>query len=136
VRPIQHVTTGELTGALPGAASIARGKQLVVDRGCLGCHKYRGRGGELGPDITYVGNKTVHNLDFKHIPPGTERTVAGWLFAHFKSPQAVIPNSLMPELDLSDEQAADLTAYGSASSVSPPRRLHTTAQLVDATPVR
>lgn len=137
VRPVQQITSGELTEVLPGAESIARGKQLVVDRGCLGCHKYRGRGGALGPDITYVGNKTVHNLDFHHIPPGTERTVEGWMFAHFKSPKAVIPNSLMPELNLSDEQAGDLTAYMiSLKRKSVPAAYTPLPRLVDATPVR
>jgi len=136
VRPLQEVSVGELTGALPGAESIARGKQLVVDRGCLGCHKYRGRGGSLGPDITYVGNKTVHNLDFHHLPPGVQRTVEGWLFAHFKSPQAVIPNSLMPELDLSDQQAADLTSYMiSLKRKSAPAAYTPLPQPVDPTPV-
>jgi len=137
MRPMEQISNGELNGALPGDESIARGKQLVVDRGCLGCHKYRGRGGALGPDITYVGNKTVHNLDFQHIPPGTQRTVEGWLFAHFKSPQAVIPNSLMPELELSNEQADDLTAYIiSLKRKSAPAAYTPLPQSVDPTPVR
>lgn len=110
-RPIHQLSVGEVASSLPNAENIARGKQLVIQSGCLGCHKYRGRGGTLGPDITYVGNKTVHNLDFHNIPAGTERTVEGWMFAHFKSPQAVIPNSVMPDLGLTDEQASDLTAY-------------------------
>ncbi|RPI90150.1 MAG: hypothetical protein EHM42_01830, partial [Planctomycetaceae bacterium] len=136
-RPIEQISTGELNAGLPGADSIARGKNLVVDRGCLGCHKYRGRGGALGPDITYVGNNTVHNLDFHHIPDGTARTVEGWLFAHFKSPQAVIPNSLMPELDLSNAQAADLTAYMiSLKRKSAPAAYTPLPQRVDPAPVR
>ncbi|MFN0055387.1 MAG: c-type cytochrome [Planctomycetales bacterium] len=137
VRAIQQISTGELNAGLPGAENIARGKNLVVDRGCLGCHKYRGRGGVLGPDITYVGNKTVHNLDFHHIPEGTSRTVEGWLYAHFKSPQAVIPNSLMPELDLSNAQAADLTAYMiSLKRKSAPAAYTPLPQPVDPAPVR
>ncbi len=136
-RPIEQVTVGELTTALTGADNIARGKRLVVERGCLGCHKYRGRGGSLGPDITFVGAKTVHNLDFHHIPPGTPRTVEGWMFAHFKNPQAVIPQTLMPELGLSDQQAHDLTAYMiSLKRKSAPAAYSPLPQIVDATPVR
>ena len=105
---------GELAGALPGVAnprdySIARGKQLVLRSGCLGCHTYRGRGGSLGPDITYVGDKTVHDFDFQHVTRG--HTVAQWLFEHFKAPAAVSPNSLMPDARLTDGQAWDLTHY-------------------------
>jgi len=109
VQPIDYISRGELTGGLPGADNVARGKQLVADNGCLGCHKYRGRGGALGPEITHVGDKTVHDFDFKHVHG--ERTVANWMFTHFKSPAAVVPNTLMPEMDLSDGEAEDLAAY-------------------------
>lgn len=137
VRPIERIATGELNASLPGAANIARGKRLVAERGCLGCHKYRGRGGSLGPDITHIGDKTVHDYDFHNIPAGTQRSVEGWMFAHFKSPQAVIPNSLMPELGLSDEQAGDLTAYMiSLKRKSAPAEYTPLPQAVDLTPVR
>lgn len=137
VRSIRNISVGELSESLPGAEMIARGKRLTVDRGCLGCHKYRGRGGVLGPDITFVGDKTVHNLDFHHLPSGVERTVEGWMFAHFKNPRAVIPNSLMPEMALNDEQAADLTAYMiSLKRKSAPTAYTPLPRPVDPTPVR
>lgn len=134
-RPIQQISQGELAAGLPGADSVARGKQLVIDYGCLGCHKYRGRGGKLGPDITYVGEKTIHDYDFHHVPG--ERSVANWLFTHFKSPSAVVPNTLMPELGLDDRQAHDLTAYMlSLRRKSAPAAYTPLPQVVDATPVR
>ncbi|MHC4797152.1 MAG: c-type cytochrome, partial [Planctomycetota bacterium] len=89
--------------------SVARGKQLVLRSGCLGCHKYRRRGGTLGPDITYMGDKTVHDFYFKHIKG--EHTVTQWLFEHFKHPAQVTPKSLMPDMNLTDQQAHDLTQY-------------------------
>lgn len=103
----------ELVASVPGesehAAAIARGKRTLLKSGCLGCHKYRGRGGALGPDITYVGDKGAHGFDFTNVHG--EHTVENWLFEHFKNPSAVSSDSLMPDLDLSDQEASDLTLY-------------------------
>lgn len=135
MRPIEQITEGELASALPHADNIARGKRLVVENGCLGCHKYRGRGGKLGPDITYVGDKTAHGFDFKHVHG--EHTVENWLFAHFKSPTAVVPNTLMPDLKLADEEARDLAAYMISLKRKSALAAYTPLpHVVDATPVR
>jgi mono/diheme cytochrome c family protein len=135
VRPIEHITEGELASALPHADNIARGKRLVVEKGCLGCHQYRGRGGKLGPDITYVGDKTAHGFDFKHVEG--ERSVENWLFAHFKSPAAVVPGTLMPDLKLSDTEARDLAAFMiSLKRKSAPAAYTPLPLAVDPTPVR
>jgi len=108
-KPNRPLMRQELEARMPGADSIGRGKQLLVDSGCLGCHVYRSRGGTLGPDITYAGDKNKHGYDFKHIHG--EHTVENWLFQHFKNPAAVSPGSLMPDMGLSDDQARDLTQY-------------------------
>ncbi len=107
--PLSSIPRGALLAGLPGADNLARGKKLVADNGCLGCHKYRGRGGTLGPDITHVGDKTIHDFDFTHVPG--ERSVRNWLTTHFRSPSAVVPNTVMPEYELTDAQTEDLTAY-------------------------
>ena len=135
VEPVRQISRGELDAALPGADNIARGKRLVIDKGCLGCHKYRGRGGALGPDITHVGDKTVHDFDFRHVKG--ERSVGNWMFAHFKSPTAVVPNTLMPELGLTDDEARDLGAYMvSLKRKSAPAAYTPLPRRVDDTPVR
>lgn len=105
----------ELTASIPPATdprehSIARGKRLFLDSGCLGCHQYRGRGGKLGPEITYVGDKTAHDFDFAHVA-SDEHSVEQWLFEHFKRPAEISPGSIMPDMKLGDEQAGDLTNY-------------------------
>ncbi|MBL1216223.1 MAG: hypothetical protein D8M59_01870 [Planctomycetes bacterium] len=124
----------ELGFSVPGVTSaseraIGRGKQLVLDSGCLGCHRYRGRGGTLGPEITYVGDKTKHDFDFANVEG--PHTVEQWLFEHFKRPGEVVPGTLMPELGLSDEDARDLAQYmlslrrkdvPAAYTPAPPRR--------------
>ena len=98
-----------LTRSLAGSKRLARGKRLVVESGCLGCHQYRGRGGALGTDLTYVGDKTRHDFDFKHVKG--EHTVEQWLFEHFKVPREVSPGTVMPDMGLSDDQARDLALY-------------------------
>jgi len=108
-RPVEQVTQGELTSHVPGAENIARGKRLVIEHGCLGCHPYRGRGGTLGPEITHVGDKTVHDFDFTHVHG--EHSVLGWMTAHFESPESVVPGTLMPDMGLSTEDSRDLAAY-------------------------
>jgi len=105
----QPIDQAELEWAVAGSGSIAKGKKLALDLGCLGCHKYHGRGGVLGPEITHVGDKTVHDFDFTHLHG--EHTVSRWLFEHFKNPQAVSPGTLMPDLGLTDEQAHALKDY-------------------------
>jgi mono/diheme cytochrome c family protein len=118
------IDEASLRRSLPGADAIARGKNSVVTLGCLGCHKYRGRGGVLGPDITYVGDKTRHDFDFSHVKG--EHTAPQWLFEHFKVPREVSPGSRMPDYGLSDEEARDLAAYMMS--------LHRKTGLADLTP--
>ena len=107
--PDRPIYANELAATLPGAAGASRGKQLLLTSGCLGCHQYRGKGGRLGPDITYVGDKPKHDYVFAHVQGPHEP--AQWLFEHFKFPREVTPGTLMPDLGLTDAQAWDLTAY-------------------------
>ncbi|MBI4585933.1 MAG: c-type cytochrome [Planctomycetes bacterium] len=104
--PIEKST---LELALPGAESLEAGKRLAAGSGCLGCHKYRGRGGVLGPDITYVGDKTIHDFDFRRVKG--ERTVEQWLYEHFMLPGEISPGTVMPNLDLKPGEARQLAIY-------------------------
>lgn len=106
----------ELADVIPGlemqrSLAVVRGKQLTIQYGCLSCHTYRGRGGTLGPDISYVGDKTVHDFDFSHVHVDGQKTMAQWLYQHFKHPAEVSPGTLMPDYRFTDRQAHDLTAY-------------------------
>jgi len=98
-----------LSLALPGAGELDRGKRLVIKSGCLGCHKYRGRGGTLGTDLTHVGDKIKHDFDFTHIKG--EHTVEQWLYEHFMEPREVSPNTVMPDMGLSSDDARALALY-------------------------
>jgi len=89
---------------------VAVGKKLVDTKGCVGCHVIDGTGGTMGPDITFVGDKTRHDFDFSHFH-GEEHTVAEWLRRHFVDPGELSPGTSMPDMDLNDKDAIALTAY-------------------------
>lgn len=74
---------------------VALGKRLFSERACIGCHRIEGRGGNVGPDLTYVG----------------ERRTAEWIIEHFKNPQKVVPGSRMPHLRLSEADIKVLTIF-------------------------
>lgn len=110
----QPIFQADLVAHVPGmesesAQSVLRGKRLTRTLGCLGCHTIKDRGGTMGPEITFTGDKVV--LDFSFARVRGEHTVAQWLFEHFKSPESVSEGTLMPDYGLSDQQAWDLTRY-------------------------
>lgn len=94
----------------PSINLVAEGKNLVDTKGCIGCHIIDGRGGKMGPDITFVGDKTRHDFDFSHFS-GEEHTVPAWLHNHFVDPGELSPGTSMPDMELTDEDAVALTAY-------------------------
>lgn len=87
----------------PVSGVASRGKDLVDQVGCKGCH-YVGeddpvtdRGGNraFGPELNQVGSKLSE----------------GWIYAWVKDPQGLSPTTRMPNLRLTDQEAADITAY-------------------------
>jgi mono/diheme cytochrome c family protein len=79
----------------PGNGDPAAGQKLVEEIGCLGCHRIDDKGNTFAPDLSRVASKV--NAD--------------WLFAWVKNPSDYLPGTRMPNLRLSDEQAAHITAY-------------------------
>ncbi|GAB6165916.1 hypothetical protein JCM19992_19160 [Thermostilla marina] len=92
-----------------GAPELVRAKAVFHSVGCRGCHKIRGVGGDDGPDLTLVGEKNPHLLDFSHVEG--EHTLANWLAAHLRNPPLIVPDSKMPVLGLSDEEIDLLVLY-------------------------
>ena len=76
---------------------IVLGKEVYNLKGCGGCHKIAGTGGELGPDLTNEGNIISHD--------------AGWHKRHFTDPQSVTPDSTMPKIDFSDKELSAITEF-------------------------
>jgi len=83
----------------PGAAhaSVEAGKALFAQKGCGGCHRVHGEGGEVGPDLSNEGNVPGHDRD--------------WQIRHLMDPAAVVPGSFMPKLVQTEAEAGDLADY-------------------------
>ena len=73
----------------------AQGKKLYETVGCQACHKVKGIGELFGPDLTRIGNKV--NPD--------------WLVSWIQNADDYNPESTMPDMRLTHQQASDITAY-------------------------
>ncbi len=94
---------------LVGTDIFQKGLKVFRQEGCLGCHKARGVGSTVGPDLTEQGKKTRHEYNFAHIIG--EQTVTNWLYSHFKDPEMVSPGSQMLAIDLADEDLQALITF-------------------------
>ncbi len=89
-----------------GADFINRGKQLVEQKGCRACHVINGRGGTIGPDLTYVGDKAPEQYEYGRL--SGQKTAFAWHVAHLKEPRALVPDTVMPNFNLSSKDAQAL----------------------------
>ncbi|MBP6703373.1 MAG: c-type cytochrome [Vicinamibacteria bacterium] len=89
-----------------GADVINHAKQLVNDKGCRGCHVVNGRGGAIGPDLTYVGDKEAEQYEFGRL--SGQKTSFAWHVAHFKDPRALVAETVMPNFNFSSKDAQSL----------------------------
>jgi cytochrome c2 len=90
-----------------GMEYINMAKSLVQEKSCRACHIINGRGGTIGPDLTFEGDKPTEQFDYSHIS-GTP-SVFAWQMAHFQNPKAVSPDSVMPNFGFSTQQAQALS---------------------------
>ena len=90
-----------------GAETLNRAKQLVQDKNCRACHAINGRGGVIGPDLTYVGGKSPEQYDYTRIS-GVKSAFA-WHVAHFQNPKALAPETIMPNFGFSSAEAQALS---------------------------
>jgi cytochrome c551/c552/cell division protein FtsB len=87
-------------GAVP-SGNAERGQELVESVGCLGCHIRETEDGEVswyrtrGPSLSGIGTKV------------NEQFLFNWL----KRPKHYWEETFMPDLRLTDQEAADITAY-------------------------
>lgn len=74
---------------------VVQGERLYRDMNCAYCHALRGKGGRVGPELDKVVGQESEE----------------WLVRHFRDPKAVTPGSVMPKLNLLDDEIKALTAY-------------------------
>ena len=89
-----------------GADFINLGKKLVQEKGCRACHVVNGRGGIIGPDLNYVGDKSPEQYDYGRL--SGQATSFAWHVAHFKDPRALVADTVMPNFHLSTKEAQAL----------------------------
>ncbi len=90
---------------VPGG-DVARGKQDVRAMGCGACHTIdglTGAHGEVGPPLTTIGRRSIIAGEL----PNTPDNMIRWL----ENPQAVEPNTAMPNLGIGPQSARDIAAY-------------------------
>jgi len=82
--------------ASPKVGNAEKGKKRLEEVGCLGCHTAGTfNTNHHGPELIGMGSKVK----------------ADWLFSWIKDPKHFSPGTRMPSLRLSDEDAADITAF-------------------------
>jgi cbb3-type cytochrome c oxidase subunit III len=109
VSAADRASLGVLLRSRVGAARLVEAKAMFQTLGCRGCHTVNGVGGGDGPDLSAMGLKDPGRLDFSRVRG--EHTLAGWIAQHFRTPAAVVPDSLMPVLGLTEPQIELLTYY-------------------------
>jgi mono/diheme cytochrome c family protein len=87
--------------ARPGDA--ARGRQIVESVGCRACHL-------IGTDQP-VDTATLRQRFGPNLMGLAAKTTPQWVFNWIRDPKAINPDTRMPDLRLTDEQVADVTAY-------------------------
>jgi mono/diheme cytochrome c family protein len=91
-----------------GGEQVARGEQLFREKGCQGCHKIYGKGGDLGKDIAGIGSRPFAYFSMKHVVG--DHNMYNWIKQHFNDPRKIVPESEM-RVFLTDEEAELLTTY-------------------------
>ncbi len=82
--------------------AIEKGRNLVRDLNCMGCHTIEGKGATIAPNLEGEGAKVQPE----------------WLFSFLKSPISIRPwlTVRMPKFNLSDEDASSIVSYFSSLS--------------------
>lgn len=87
-------------------ASVAAGRRIFETQACMNCHRIRGTAatGTFGPDLTHVMSRDT-------IASGSVINNRENLREWIKNPDTFKPGSLMPAMQLSDDQLDQITAY-------------------------
>jgi mono/diheme cytochrome c family protein len=86
-------------------ADVQRGQALFDAKGCIACHQLNGKGGDVGPSLT---------TQVPEFPQGTwvgDKLKPGWIYKWLRSPQSLVPDTLEPNLGLTEQEALDVTAF-------------------------
>ena len=90
----------------PSTAEERAGQGVFLNNACVSCHAVRGTAaaGRFGPDLTHFGSRLTIGAGMLE---NTRENLIRWI----DSTQHVKPGSLMPEVQLTERQVAQLAAY-------------------------
>jgi len=90
----------------PADASAAEGRRVFESTACINCHEVAGTvaNGRLGPDLTHL---MTRDTIASGAVPNTPENLRIWI----QNPDAFKPGSLMPAMNLSDQDFDRLTTY-------------------------
>lgn len=92
--------------AVGNLGNAQHGKQLIASYGCGACHLVPGvrdARGKVGPPLIYFSERTMIAGELPNTPPNLTR----WI----QHPKQVEPNTAMPELGVTQDEANDIAAY-------------------------
>jgi cytochrome c2 len=91
--------------AVPGG-DVRRGERALATYGCGACHTIAGvtgAHGKVGPPLDGVAERSFIAGE----APNTPENLVHWI----RDPQAIEPNTAMPNLGVDERSARDMTAY-------------------------
>jgi len=103
-------------GPMLGTPQLNLGRQLLARYGCVRCHTL------MEPD----GARMMATDDPPSLQHIAEKTTREWIYAWIKNPQAYAVSASMPNFQLSDDDARDISAFLMAQSTPLPA-IHTQA---------
>lgn len=89
-----------------GSGEPAIGKQLLTDYGCVGCHVVPGVRAEpayVGPPLDHWGKRSY----IAGALTNNQENLVRWIV----DPQDVEPGTAMPDLDVNERDAVNISAY-------------------------
>jgi cytochrome c2 len=94
---------------------LLSGEELLRDKKCLGCHKYKEADGQIGPDHTYTGDMRT----------------AQYLLRFIENPMSLIPGAIMPVVRMDVQEKNRLVRFLEKEAKGPvdyqdPRMLYMT----------
>lgn len=89
---------------MPSGADPKRGEEIVASVGCLGCHR-------IDPEEETTTRKSLRRDHGPSLRGLAEKTSVTWIYNWLKDPHRYNPLTRMPNLRLSDQEAADAAAY-------------------------
>lgn len=79
----------------PAVTAAKPGDQLIAEKACVACHKIGAQDGGIAPDLSFEGLIKDEK----------------WIFAHFKNPRALVPDSIMPTFTFTDDEFKTMSTH-------------------------